>query len=361
MKDIKISVIVPVYNVKSYLKRCMESLLNQSFEGYEIILVDDGSTDGGDILCDEYAHLAGVQVLHQENKGLGMARNRGLEAACGAYVAFVDADDYLGPDSLNRLYEGTDGGQVDFCMGGFTICYPSGRQRQSLCTQENRALSPHEIRALALDIAGSLPSNPQDSRYGMNVWGRLYRRSLLESFRIRFVSERELISEDLIFHLDFLPHIQKAVLIADTSYFYCTNAGSLSKRHKEDRFFMDCRLYTAAAKRLDGIYEEKEYRPYLQRLLLRRARIAMVQEVIYHDEVDRHYPLRHKIRNILANCTLQTVLKGYPWQQLPWMQGQFVRMMKNGNITALILSIRLKQYVLPGNQIMKRREPWKNP
>jgi len=113
---IKISVIVPVYNVKRYLPKCIDSLLNQDLpvEDYEIILVDDGSPDGCLAICDEYANTHdNVKVIHRQNGGLSAARNSGIEVAKGQYVQFVDSDDYLEPNVLKALVEKMDSDKLD--------------------------------------------------------------------------------------------------------------------------------------------------------------------------------------------------------------------------------------------------------
>lgn len=96
MSNVKVSIIVPIYNVEKYLDRCMQSLLNQTLKEIEIVLVDDGSPDNCPKMCDEYAKKdSRVKVVHKQNAGLGYARNSGLENATGEYVAFVDSDDYV--------------------------------------------------------------------------------------------------------------------------------------------------------------------------------------------------------------------------------------------------------------------------
>lgn len=100
----KISVIVPVYNVEPYLRQCVDSILAQTYRYLEVILIDDGSTDGSGLICDEYEDAdRRVKVLHGQNYGVAVARNRGIEAACGELIAFVDADDYLSPTMFERM------------------------------------------------------------------------------------------------------------------------------------------------------------------------------------------------------------------------------------------------------------------
>ena len=101
-----ISVIIPDYNAIKYLNRCVKSILGQSFKTYEIILVDDGSTDGSEQLCDELSEKnKNIYVIHKENGGVGSAREQGIKEATGKYIAFIDADDYVEKEYLKILYE----------------------------------------------------------------------------------------------------------------------------------------------------------------------------------------------------------------------------------------------------------------
>ena len=100
-----ITVIVPVYNVEKYLRRCLDSIIGQTYQNLEILCIDDGSIDNSGVICEQYAARdARIKVIHQENQGLSTARNRGLDAAEGEYIAFVDSDDYILEDMFERLY-----------------------------------------------------------------------------------------------------------------------------------------------------------------------------------------------------------------------------------------------------------------
>lgn len=112
-----ISVIVPAYNVEKYIVKCVDSIINQTFSDYELILVDDGSTDGTSVLCDELAKKsAKIRVFHKENGGLSDARNFALGKSKGEYVTFVDSDDYVAPTYLKELYEPIEKDDVDMTM-----------------------------------------------------------------------------------------------------------------------------------------------------------------------------------------------------------------------------------------------------
>lgn len=112
-----ISIIVPVYNVETYLPTCIESILDQTYKDFEILLIDDGSTDNSGNICDEYAKRDNRCIaIHQQNKGVYNARNTGLSHATGEYISFVDSDDYIHPQMLEILYEALQKGDYDFSM-----------------------------------------------------------------------------------------------------------------------------------------------------------------------------------------------------------------------------------------------------
>ena len=105
MKMEKISIIVPVYNVEKYLKTCLDSIINQTYQNLEIILVDDGSTDNSGEICEEYRKTdSRIILIHKENEGLSMARNFGLDIASGDYISFVDSDDFIARNMMEALY-----------------------------------------------------------------------------------------------------------------------------------------------------------------------------------------------------------------------------------------------------------------
>ena len=126
----KISVIVPVYNTEAYLERCLQSVVSQTWENTEIILVDDGSKDGSGACCDQWREKDGrILVIHKENGGLGLARNSGLEVASGDYVIFVDSDDYLETDALERAQKRIEETGADACYYGMTEQWTDGTSR----------------------------------------------------------------------------------------------------------------------------------------------------------------------------------------------------------------------------------------
>ncbi len=166
-----ISVIVPVYNVRAYLPACLDSLLSQTYEALEIVLVDDGSTDGSAALCDEYAARdPRVRVVHQPNAGVSAARNAGLAAASGELIGFADGDDWAEPTLFERLERALREADAQAAMCGY-IEYLPGPERPKLLRCPPRAGAAEEREALywALTRGG----------YFTAVWNKLFRRELI--------------------------------------------------------------------------------------------------------------------------------------------------------------------------------------
>lgn len=122
MDNIKFSIVVPVYNVKQYLEKCLNSILNQTYKNFELIIVDDGSNDGSKDICDEYLKKnKKIKVIHKQNGGLSDARNFGVEKACGDYLLFIDSDDYIEPLLLEKLNESLQLAKVDIVRFGLNV------------------------------------------------------------------------------------------------------------------------------------------------------------------------------------------------------------------------------------------------
>ena len=174
--DPLVSIIVPVYNVKPYLNRCVDSLLGQSYQNMELLLVDDGSTDGSETLCDEYAAQdARVRVLYKKNGGLSDARNAGVDAAKGEYLSFVDGDDWVSPYYIENLYRALEQAGADFSASCFEEVF-EGQPVQSVPTERLEAfeiLSREECLRRILYQEGMEVTTPT----------KLYKRALFEGVR----------------------------------------------------------------------------------------------------------------------------------------------------------------------------------
>ena len=203
-----VSIIIPVYNSADCLERTVQSVLQQSLQRLELILVDDGSADGSQTLCDDFAGRDGrVRVIHQANAGVSAATNRGLDAARGEYVAFVDHDDYISRNFCERLYSLAMAQQADISKGTSVRVHADGAHE--LDAWMNRAIHRHASR---LYFFGEW-------------WTAIYRRALIEEHRLR-LREDLILAHDLLFQVQAVLACRCLVTCEDAVYFWCYRAGS---------------------------------------------------------------------------------------------------------------------------------------
>ena len=230
-----ISVIVPVYGVEKYLNRCVESIVRQTYNNLEIILVDDGSKDACPQMCDRWAEKdKRIKVIHKNNGGLGSARNAGLASASGDWISFVDSDDYLLDDTYKICINKLEETNADICYFGCAHVKEDGTIIKNRCafpkTLENQGINEE----LLPKCFGQYLSDKYDLG---TAWMGLYRADILQKKNIKFVSERDLISEDYVFTVEVCLQARKICFVDQCLYMYCSNTTSLTKTFREDRFF----------------------------------------------------------------------------------------------------------------------------
>lgn len=193
-----ISVIVPVYNTEPYLARCVDSILDQSFSDFELLLVDDGSTDGSNAICDACAQKdKRVRVFHKENDGVSAARNLGIDNAQGEWLYFVDSDDELLPNGLRTLVDNISD-DVDVAMGGFESVDEQGNVTREASKSVNLLLSKKESVITLYRGQGCC-----GYFFLGYTWQRLFRRSLVDRFNLRFDTSIA-IKEDTLFVMQYV-------------------------------------------------------------------------------------------------------------------------------------------------------------
>lgn len=232
-----VSVIIPVYNVEAYLRKCLDSVLAQTLRDIEVIIVDDGSPDGSPAICDEYAARdPRVRVIHKANAGLGYARNSGIEIATGEYLTFLDSDDYLDLRALERLYTLARDNDLDIILTTLNKFVKEGRFSHTVV---DSPLKIHEgtdhLRRIALCYF-SQPHGAADNALNLegSSCGALYNRDIFFRHGIRFVSEREFVSEDFIFNYEAALVVRRIGKIRDTLYHYRYNPKSLTTTPRTD-------------------------------------------------------------------------------------------------------------------------------
>lgn len=220
-----ISVIVPVYNAEKFLHYCIDSILNQIFNDFELILVDDGSTDNSGKICDEYAGKdARAKVIHKQNGGVSSARNAGIEAAKGEYICFVDSDDYLEKDYLFSLYNG-----YDDCVD-LVLCGYNSINKDKVCNtvvfsnNDEDVLSRNDVMPLFQKVMISAP------------WCKLFKRKIVTENNVIFPADMSL-GEDMIFNFTYLDYVKKFKVINKPLYNYRNdNEISLLRKYRKEIF-----------------------------------------------------------------------------------------------------------------------------
>lgn len=331
----KVSVVIPVYNTEKYLRQCLDSLTSQTLKDIEIIVVDDGSKQECAALCDELAKNDDrIKVIHKGNEGQGLARNCGMEASTGDYIGFVDSDDYVDSQMYEMLYTAAKRNDADLVMSGMSFVggntfSKSGEYTEKQYFDKETVFEKETVKQVLLGVVGALPSEPDDSRYGVSVCKNIFKRELLRKGEVQFVSEREIISEDTIFMVDCLAKSEKVVGIPGAFYRYRRNDESFSKSYRSDRYEKILVFLSALEERIKVLAATSEYDLYLKRLVEGYARILCSQEILYAQEQKIPYSaLCKRLKRICENKLIASTLHTYPWYKLPKKQAAFAFAMK---------------------------------
>lgn len=210
----QVTVIVPVYNVEKYLKKCVDSILCQTLSNIEIILVNDGSTDNSGKICDAYSKKdERIKVYHKENGGLSSARNYGIEKANGKYLGFVDSDDYIDSDMYELLLDNLIKFDADMSLCGLFDMYKGKPQKTNT---EDRTFEATPEEAIKIVLEAEITS--------VTAVNKLYKRELFKE--VRYPEGKD--SEDAFVIIDLLMRCQKTVISTKQKYYYIHRSGSIT-------------------------------------------------------------------------------------------------------------------------------------
>ena len=216
-KSPRLSIIVPVYKVEKYLRKCIESILSQTFHDFELILIDDGSPDCCGQICDEYAEIdKRIRVIHQDNAGVSRARNIGMQSACGQWIGFVDSDDYLDPMAYEELLNQADIYECDMAVMDFAYVDESGNVIPGRERKYGGVLPlyNHDIIRMQFDIPLSIR---------LVMFNKIFKREILSGL---FYDETLRCAEDTLLLSQCLERVQKAVFVKKPLYYNVQREGS---------------------------------------------------------------------------------------------------------------------------------------
>lgn len=226
-----VSIIVPVYNVEKVLHYCIESILNQTYNDFELILVDDGSTDNSGTICDDYsARDSRVSVVHTKNGGVSKARNTGIEMAQGEFLCFIDSDDYIAEEYLEKLFNTfRHNSEYDNIWCGFQTTKKYGELcGKIIVASEDTNVSTSDVQHIMDLHAKWLSQMP---------WNKIYISSIVNSNHLRF-PENMMLGEDLFFNLSYLDRTNGKILTINEplNYYLQTKEDSLDNKFYPDLF-----------------------------------------------------------------------------------------------------------------------------
>lgn len=281
MKSGLVSVVVPIYKVEKYLDRCIKSIVEQTYRELEIILVDDGSPDNCPQICDEWAERDNrIKVIHKENGGIGMARNSGMEQATGEYICFFDSDDYIEPETIESAYHAALANDADMVCFGINSVNSNGVKVGSEIPRN--VAQVYRAEAVRDDflprMIGPDPTTGDDCGIPLSACSKLFSMRSIRRNNWRFVSEREIISEDFYSLLQLMPDIETVCVLPYGYYNYCCNDASISHSYRRDRFEKVCEFYAEMKKLCRELGFSQEVKHRLAAVYLAAVMAVMKQE-----------------------------------------------------------------------------------
>lgn len=267
-----VSFIIPAYNIETYLPRCIESILVQDYTDYEIILIDDGSDDKTGLICEEYStSYPFIKAIHQENKGLSAARNKGIDMAIGKWFWFVDGDDYLENEILRHLIKLTESEDYDMIVTRYDISSDEKDNKNKMFEHFHNKLT---FKDMLIELYA-----PKNNKYPGYVWNKIFRSSIIKNKHIRF-NEKISYNEDRLFIVNYLCASRKDVTFTPLiCYHYCLRKDSLmgsSKKNYNRRYATDFDAFVS-------MYEQIKKAP-TKAINIKYARVGIAFAYITHHQ-----------------------------------------------------------------------------
>ena len=227
----KLSIIIPMFNSEKYIEKCINSIQNQKIKNLEIIIVNDGSNDKSFEICYKIAkNFKNIKLINKNNEGQGIARNIGIQNATGKYIMFLDSDDYLEKKSLIGLIEFLDNNQFDLYIGNWKLEY----KNKKVINERKGEKSVYINNNNANEIYENIIWPKEKNDWGSTSCGKIYSREIIEKNKIRFKSEREYLSEDLLFNIEYIQCIKKIYISSRVIFNYVQHENSFSKHYDKN-------------------------------------------------------------------------------------------------------------------------------
>ena len=238
MNKTMITIVLPVYNVEKYIRRCIDSILNQTFNNYELIIIDDGSTDNSGYICNQYKKLDNrIKIVHQDNKGLSNARNKGIELSNSKYITFIDSDDYIDNKYLEVLYSIMINNNADIVICNHIKIKENENNNATIIDNYNEEIITKEETYRRMNLGINI---------GMAVWSKLYKTDIFKNNK--FLNNK--LYEDIFIINDIIESTNKIVVTNYNGYYYLLRNNSITNSPMD-------------YKHLDLINATKKYKDYM--------------------------------------------------------------------------------------------------
>jgi glycosyltransferase involved in cell wall biosynthesis len=301
-------------------------------------MVDDGSPDNCPQLCDEYAKQDNrIKVIHKKNEGLGFARNSGIKVATGEFIAFVDSDDFVDINMYESLYKTAKNYNLDtvFCSLNFYKDEKHIAQRKEV-DEFTMFKRREEVDRFLLDYIGPEPFYPKNTKYIKSACKSLYSINIIKTNKIKFYSEKQIASEDVLFHIDYLTKASFVGFLPEYFYYYCDNNFSITKTVSKDKIERIKLFLKEVDKKLNDCFSPSVYKTNYYRLMLSYFNIIMKME--YRLGKDKNAAIFRCCKDDFFSNLFAT----YPFEKLFLTHRLFYRCVKYKYIWLLRIILELK-------------------
>ncbi len=301
----KVSVIVPVYNVEKYLHRCVDSIISQTYENLEIILVDDGSPDNSGKICDEYAKKDNrIQVVHKSNGGISSARNAGIKTSTGDYIVYVDSDDWLEKNAIEMLHKTIIDENVDLVMGNYFVSDDNGTNNANTYAEK---ISNKKFVKGTEEFENNVIMPFVNGQRACFIWLFITKKSFLLDEKI--FDEGISFVEDGLYTLKLIKKINSMYFLDMPLYHYFTNQNGLTR--SSNRILKNIKQTPQLTKLFDEILNDETFRKNNYKEIRRAANTKIVMSYLYslYKEYLDNKKFEKEVIEILNNEELFSILK----------------------------------------------------
>lgn len=307
MKEV-VSVIIPVYNAEKFLKECLDSIIGQTYEALQIILIDDGSSDESGMICDEYAKSdSRILVIHKKNGGVSAARNLGIELAEGKWITFIDADDWVELDLLNRCLELKEDNDIIF-YGVEEKGRSFETKNKGIIDERDNRLNEEEFQNLMVTALDPYASFKDKYKYinSQGPYGKIIKTELIKKHDIKFDPNLAL-GEDILFNLNLFSNAKKGLIVYSKMYYYRVNQESVLHKYNPQIFESLMKAFVVINKYIQKGGKEE---------LKKAFKVFVVRKFMYcirlnYCNVESNYKYKSRKKMFLTDISVDIVKKSF--------------------------------------------------